>query len=225
MAPWTLPVKASIEIEPVPSGSHIAVCDMIVWLGIQAGSGKFPNPRPKVYLRFQLPNERYEFEKDGKKLTGPRVIGQDYTASMSKKANLRHLLASWRGRDFSDDEAVKFDIGTAIGRPCMLMVMHTKKKKRTYANISGIGPLPKGIDPKTIICEGTPLLYSPENTSTYQLLPGWLRNKIDDQILEEPAPEEGKPEPPPRGDAWDGSEPPNNDGLDSTMITDDDIPF
>jgi len=221
---WNLPVKQSVEIEPVPAGSHIAVCDMIVNLGIQPGSGRFPNPKPKIYFRFQLPNERYEFEKDGKKVSGPRVIGQDYTASMSEKANLRHLLASWRGREFSDEQAAKFDMASPLGRPCMLMVMHTKKASRTYANISGIGPLPKGINPKTIVCEGTPLLYSPDNTSTYQLLPEWLRRKIDEQILDAPDQREGEPEAPPHGDAWDGAEPPD-DGFDPSMITDDDIPF
>ena len=224
MAPWTLPVKTSIEIEPVPAGSHIAVCDMIVWLGIQPGSGRFPDPKPKVYLRFQLPNERYQFEKDGKKVNAPRLIGQDYTASMNEKANLRHLLASWRGLEFSDEEAAKFDIGTVIGCPCMLMVMHTKKEKRTYANISGIGPVPKGIDPKAIICEGTPLLYTPENTSTYQLLPGWLRSKIDGQIFEEPAAGAGEPEGKPEApDAWDQTERPE-DRM-NPEISDDDIPF
>src|SRR5208337_1300882 len=134
MGPWNLPVKAGVEFEPVPSGSHIAVCDMIVDLGVQPGYGAF-KAKPKIYLRFQLPNERLEYEKDGKKLNGPRLVGQDYTASMSEKANLRHLLASWRGREFSDDEAAKFDIGTALGRPAMLLLVQSKKGSRTYTNI------------------------------------------------------------------------------------------
>lgn len=225
MTPLNYPAKASVDIDPVPAGSHIAVCDMIVDLGIQPGSGAFPKPKPKVYLRFQLPNEHFEFEKDGKKIVEPRLIGQNYTASMSKKANLRHLLESWRGEEFiSDEAAAKFDIGTALGRPAMLLLLQAKKESRTYTNISGIGPLPKGINPKTIICQGTPLLYTPEHTSTYQLLPDWLREKIDHQIIEEPEREEGKPAPRPHGDAWDGAEPPD-DGFDSSLITDDDIPF
>lgn len=220
---FNLPVKSGVEFEPVPSGSHIAICDMIVWLGVQPGMGPFPKPKPKVYLRFQLPNERVEYEKDGRKMSGPRMIGQDYTASMSEKASLRHLLAAWRGREFSDEEAAKFDLGAALGRPAMLMIMHTPKKNRVYANISGIGPLPKGIDPKTIICEGTPILYSPERTETYQLLPDWLKSKIDHQILEEPERQDGQPEPPPPPDAWDGYEPPSDRS--NPEISDDDIPF
>jgi hypothetical protein len=220
MGPLNFPVKTTPEIELVPAGSHIAVCDMIVCLGIQP-SGAF-KPKPKVYLRFQLPNERFEYEKDGKKIVGPRKIGENYTASMSEKANLRHLLASWRGREFTDDEAAKFDIASALGKPAMLLVTHAKKEKRTYANISGIGRLPKGIEPRTIICEGQPLLYSPDHTSTYQLLPEWLRTKIDNQILEEPKVEDGEPEPPPP-DGWDGWEPPSDRS--NPEISDDDIPF
>jgi hypothetical protein len=230
MPPYNLPVKSSVQFELVPAGTHIAICDMIVHLGVQPGYGAF-KPKPKVYLRFQLPNKRFEYEKDGKKVVGPRLIGQDYTASMSEKANLRHLLASWRGREFTDDEAAKFDIGKALGRPAMIMVMHAKKKDRTYANISGIGPLPDGINPKTIICEGTPLLYTPDHTSTYQLLPEWIRDKIDHQILDEPEREEGRPQSqapdewddPGPPDNWDGGEPPDNGS--NPEITDDDIPF
>ena len=132
---------------------------------------------------------------------------------MNEKANLRHLLESWRGRQFTDAEAAEFDISVVLGRPGMLMVMQTQKEKRTYSNISGIGPLPKGIDPKTIIAEGTPVLYTPENTESYIRLPEWLRKKIDSQIMEEPAHQQSAPENG-RGDACDGAE-----------ISDDDIPF
>lgn len=223
MSPFNLPVRSSVEFEPVPSGTHIAVCDMIVYLGVQPGYGAF-KPKPKVYLRFQLPNERCDYEKDGKKINSPRFVGQDYTASMSEKANLRHLLASWRGREFTDEEAAKFDLSTALGRPAMLMIMHAKKEKRTYANISGIGPLPKGINPRTIICEGTALLYTPEHTETYQLLPDWLKSKIDHQIIDEPEQAEGQPEPPsPPPDSWDGYEPATD--ASNLEISNDDIPF
>ena len=204
---------STAEFTPVPAGSHVAVCDIVADIGLQPGSQLFPKPKQQVYIRFELPNERIEFEKDGKKQVGPAVIGKFYTASMNEKANLRHLLESWRGRQFTDAEAAEFDISVVLGKPGMLMVMQTQKEKRTYSNISGIGPLPKGIDPKTIIAEGTPILYTPENTETYIRLPEWLRKKIDGQIIEEPVHQQSAPENG-RGDAWDGAE-----------ITDDDIPF
>jgi|HubBroStandDraft_2_1064218.scaffolds.fasta_scaffold21822_8 hypothetical protein len=174
------------DYEPIPAGSHIAVCDIVADLGLQPGSGLYPNPKNQVFIRFELPNERIEFEKDGKKQTGPAVIGKIYTASMNEKANLRHHLESWRGKAFTDEQAASFDIDTVLGKPCMITVMHTKKGDKTYANIVGVGPIPKGINAKTIIPEITPVLYTPESTKqTYALLPEWIRKKIDGQIIKE----------------------------------------
>jgi hypothetical protein len=212
--PLTYPVNAGAgDFKPVPAGSHIAVCDIVADIGLQSGSQLFPKPKQQVYIRFELPNERIDFEKDGKKQEGPCVIGKTYTASMNEKANLRHHLDSWRGKAFTDEEAEAFDVSTVLGKPCMLTVMHTQKDGKTYANITGIGPLPKGISAKTIIPEITPILYAqPDNTATYQMLPERLRKKIDGQIMTE------KP----------SSDPDEDHPLDSyseAEITDDDIPF
>jgi len=196
---------------PVPAGSHIAICDMVIDIGIQPGTGMYPKPKQQVYIRFELPNERIEFEKDGKKQVSPAVIGRTYTASMNEKANLRHHLESWRGKQFTDEEAESFDVAAILGKPCMITVMHSQKGDRTYANIAGIGGLPKGINPKTLIPEITPLYYAPDNLGTYGQLPEWLRKKIDEQILPEPKSEQHEDLPP--ADNY------------SDQITDDDIPF
>ena len=203
---------------PVPAGSHIAVCDIVADIGMQPGSQLYPNPKQQVYIRFELPNERIEFEKDGKKIIGPAVIGKTYTASMNEKANLRHHLESWRGKQFTDEEAEAFDVSAILGKPCMLTVMHSEKDGKTYANIAGIGALPKCISAKTIIPEIVPILYAaPDNTGTYGQLPEWLRKKIDGQILPEPPAK--KVSYPNDEISYDSS---GNKGLE---ITDDDIPF
>lgn len=201
------------DFAPVPAGSHIAVCDIVADIGLQPGSGLYPKPKQQVYIRFQLPNERVEFERDGKKQSGPAVIGRTYTASMNEKANLRHHLESWRGKQFTDEEAEKFDVGAILGKPCMLTIMHTQKGDKVYANIAGIGAIPKGINAKTITAEGNVLYYAPDNKASYSLLPEWLRKKIDGQIV--PEPPQDQPSSP---DAYDGA-------YDSTEITDEDIPF
>jgi hypothetical protein len=198
------------DFDPVPAGSHIAVCDIVADIGFQEGSALYPKPKQQVYIRFELPNERIEFEKDGKKTVGPAVIGKTYTASMNEKANLRHHLESWRGKQFTDEEAEAFDVGAILGKPCMLTVMHTQKDGRTYANIAGIGAIPKGINPKTIIPEITPILYAaPDNTAGYASLPKWLQERIDKQIIVAPQ---------------TSDRPPDTSGGD-IEITDDDIPF
>jgi hypothetical protein len=203
--------SGGFERQVVPSGSHIAVCDMVVDLGIQPGSPLYPKARRKVYIRWELPNERIHFEKDGKKQDGPTVIGKHYTGSMNEKSTLRHHLESWRGRQFTDPEANAFDVSAVLGKPCMLTVMQTVKQQKIYADIVGIGPLPRGIAPQTIIPEMTPLVYTPESPQqVYAQLPEWLRKMIDAQIIEEPTQE---PDQPPV------------DAYSDTEIGDDDIPF
>jgi hypothetical protein len=212
--PLTCPTNSGKgDFDPIPAGSHIAVCDIVADIGVQPGSQLYPDAKRKIFIRFELPNERVEFEKDGKKMVGPRVIGKTYTASLHEKATLRHHLESWRGKQFTDGEAEKFDLSLILGQPCMLTVMQSQKESSTFSNIAGIGPLPKGIGPKTIIPEITPLLYyPPDSISCYAQLPEWLRDKIDGQLIKKPEP---KPQAAPgRPDAWDGTE-----------ISDDDIPF
>jgi hypothetical protein len=204
------------DYDPVPAGTHIAVCDMVVDIGVQPGSGMFPKPKPQVFIRFQLPNEQIEFERDGKKLTGPRVIGSTYTASMSEKANLRRDLESWRGKQFTDNEAESFDVASILGKACVVSVTHREKEGKTYANITSVGKLMKGVDPKTIMADPKtpPIYYGPDNKSSYERLPEWLRKKIDSQIL--PKKDENE-------DQWADNQ--GNPTDDNTYITDDDIPF
>src|SRR5271170_6313735 len=44
------------DFDPAPSGTHIAVCDIVAYLGMQPGSGLYPKPKPQLYIRFELPN-------------------------------------------------------------------------------------------------------------------------------------------------------------------------
>lgn len=206
--------QGSGDFTPVAAGSHIALCDIVADLGLQPGSNLYPKPKQQVYLRFELPNERVEFEKDGKKQIGPAVIGKTYTASMNEKANLRHDLESWRGRQFTDEEAESFDVASVLGKACMISVMHKVKDGKTYANISGIGPLPKGIVAKTLIPEINPVLFSEDSPATYKLLPEWIQKKIDAAIT---------PEKPSAQEYDEGST--GNQLEDGTFITDDDVPF
>jgi hypothetical protein len=209
MSPMKFPTSAGAgDYEPVPAGSHIAVCDMVVYLGIQPGSGLYPKPKPQLYVRYELPNERIDYEKDGKKVNGPCVIGKTYTASMNEKANLRHDLENWRGKAFTDEEAADFDVSAILGKPCMLSVIHKVKGDKTYANISGIGGLPKGISAKSIIPETAPIYYGPDNEKAFPQLSEWLRKKIEGQIQPEQKEQDHS----------------GNQLEDGSYITDDDLP-
>lgn len=207
------------DFKPLPAGSHFAVCDQIIDLGIQPGSDRYPSPKHKVYIRWQVPKQRVEYtDKSGQKKEGPRVIGKEYTASMHENANLRVDLVSWRGRDFTDDEAENFDVSKILGLGCLISVVHSSKGGKTYANIASIAGMPEGMpSPKA---EGDLILFDPtrqpkeEADAIFAKLPEWLQKKINGQIREEDRSQES-------------SDPRDKDyGFgDGTEITDDDIPF
>ena len=191
------------DFKSVPAGSHIAVCNLVADLGLQPGSTLYPAPKQQVYIRFEVPAERIEYEKDGRKYEGPIVIGNVYTASMHEKANLRKQLENWRGRKFTDEEAERFDVSTILGKACMLSVVENVKGDRVYSNIASIGGLPKGVHaPKA---ENSLLYYAEDDKSDFRDLPEWLQEKIDKQLVRK--------------------EKAHAQNYDSLEITDDDIPF
>lgn len=206
----TLPVGGGGggDFKRAPSGSHIAVCNMVADVGLQPGSQQYPSPKRKLYLRFEIPGERVEYEKDGKQVEGPLTIGSFYTASMNEKATLRKHLEGWRGKGFSDAEAELFDISKLLGKACMLNVIETESGGKTYSNIAGIGKLPKGIPEPA--AENPLLYFADDDESKFNQLPKWLQEKIQGQLRPaKPAATESHSNP----DDWRGD------------FADDDIPF
>ena len=186
----TLPVGGGGgDFKRAPSGSHIAVCNLVADCGMQPGSQAFPAPKRKLYLRFEIPGERVEYEKDGKQVEGPLTIGSFYTASMNEKATLRKHLEGWRGKGFTDAEAGTFDVSKLLGQPCMLSVIESDSGGKTYSNIQNIGKLPKGIPAPT--AENKLLYYADDAPGQFNDLPKWLQEKIEGQLKPaKPAPTE-----------------------------------
>lgn len=194
------------DFKPCPAGNHIAVCDIIADLGVQPG-GKFGD-KHQVYIRYEIPGERIEYSKDGKKYDMPAIIGRRFTASMHEKAGLRIMLESWRGKRFDDPEAEGFDIETVLGVGGMANVVHNVKEGKLYANLASLAPLPKGIPkPKA---ENELIIYSPDHPQNLAKLPEWLQKVIGGQV----------------NIARDNRD--KDAGYvidDGTYITDDDVPF
>lgn len=177
----TLPVggNGGGDFKRAPAGAHVAVCNMVADCGLQPGfEGK---PQRKIYVRFEIPAERVEYEKDGKTMEGPLTIGSFYTASMNEKATLRKHLEGWRGKTFTDEEAAAFDVSKLLGQAAMLSVIEKESNGKTYSNIAGMSRLPKGF---TAPAAENPLLYFDQDSgdAEYEALPKWLREKIDSQI-------------------------------------------
>lgn len=162
------------RLEP---GSYAAVVDQLIFMGWQPGSAMFPAPKPKLYVRFQVPGERTDDDK-------PMVIGSTFTASMNAKAQLRKLIEGIRGAPFSDEEAADFDLTKLLGKPCLISVIETESGGKTYSNIQSASRLPKGMTPPVL--EGQTVVYNntrdSADTAVFRTLPEWLQKKIDAQL-------------------------------------------
>jgi hypothetical protein len=179
--------KATADFEIIPAGNHVAICNAVIDLGMQPGSGQYPAPKPQVYVRFETPTERVSYQRDGKEIEGPMSVGRSFTASMSEKANLRKFIESWFGKKFpTDDAAADFDFKQILGRKCLLNITHTEKGAKVYANISNATPIPKGMT-ADYVQHNKSLFFdlSAPDQLVYQQIPEWLRKKIDARITQE----------------------------------------
>tara|TARA_Y100000310_G_scaffold156549_1_gene155978 strand:+ start:181 stop:822 length:642 start_codon:yes stop_codon:yes gene_type:complete len=161
-------------------GSYGAVCIMVIDCGMweREYMGQTKTKR-ELYIRFELPEAIIpEGEYEGK----PAGIGQRYTFSMFKKANLRRDLETWRGRPFTDEQADDFDVATIAGQSATLQVYTNDKG---YCNLNLITPYSGSLTASEDI-----LVFDTEDYSQEQFdsLPEWIRKKInlpDDSVADE----------------------------------------
>lgn len=166
------------DYAPVEQGTHKAICNMVVDLGLQSltWEGK-TRPVHQCYVRWELPDERLSWTDDkGQSQEGPMSIGRTYTVSLGPKANLRKDLEAWRGRAFTEEELAGFDLFNLLGKGCLINVTHKTKDGKTYANIANISGLPKGM--KVDGPERPIIYYTESEAQMYEQLPEWLRDKI-----------------------------------------------
>jgi hypothetical protein len=164
--------------ELVPAGSHVARCIQMIEIGTTEDMylGE-PKRLHKVRVTWELPLEKKVFKAEQGEM--PYIISKEYTLSMHEKATLRKDLASWRGKQFTEEEAAGFDITKLLGVPCMLNVVHAQSKNGgTYANVAAISPLPKGLECPKQINPTFVLSYDQFDFDKFDSLPQWLKDKM-----------------------------------------------
>ena len=138
--------------DPVPAGTHHAVCYGVIAVGTQP-SEKF-TPRQKIIVCFEIPSERITIKDQDL----PRGISKRYTLSLNEKSNLRKDLQSWRGKPFTPTELDGFDVSKVIGSNCLISVLHSDRAGAVYADISGISALPRQM--ASVRPENQPLYFN-----------------------------------------------------------------
>lgn len=175
------------EFKKVPAGCHFAICNMVVDLGWQETTFKQQaKQQHQVYLRWETPDERVTYEKDGEQIEGPCSIGATYTLSLSEKANLRKVLENWRGVPFTGQELRGFDITTIAGKCCQIMVQHKTSGDKTYANITGVMGLSRDQKERARKAQSEVgvLIYSLDDPDpeVFERLPNWIKEKLEGRI-------------------------------------------
>ena len=168
------------DFEPVPAGTHFAICTGVFDIGLQPGSPAYPAPKRILQLRYEIPTERVKWEKDGEQFDKPAIVYERLPFNMGKKALMRAMVESWYSMNLTDEQAGKVDIEKFLGRPATLSIVHNKSGDKVYANIGAIGPLPKGMEPPK--AENPLLLYHADHTDPFDQLPKFLQDKIRNQL-------------------------------------------
>lgn len=165
--------------ELIPAGNYVARCYQMIHVGtVMEDYQGIPKLQNKVRLGWELPTETKVF--DEAKGEQPFVISNEYTLSLSDKANLRKILASWRGKDFTEAEAACFDVTKLLGVPCMLNIIHKTNADgtKTYANIATVSPLPKGFECPAQVNKTILLDYDNFDGAVFDSMPDFIKDKI-----------------------------------------------
>ncbi len=170
--------------ELIPAGNYIARCYQMIEIGTVTENilGKQVIQK-KVRIGWELPLELKVFkEENGEQ---PLVISKEYTLSLNEKANLRKDLKGWRGQDFTEKEAVAFDITKLLGVACMLNIIHKPSKSdptRVFEEIAGITSVPKGMTAPPQINKTFALSYDAFNDDLFSSLPDFVKNKMQGSL-------------------------------------------
>jgi len=133
------------DFKPAPAGTHHAVCYAVIQLGTHYNE-KFGNEQSQVLVIWELPNERMEYDKDGEQINMPATQSKFYTLSLNEKANLYKDLITWRGRNFTKEELLEFDLFNILTANCQLQIIHDEKGK---AKVATVTPLMTGMPKKS----------------------------------------------------------------------------
>lgn len=175
--------NSGVTRELIPAGNYLARCYQMIEIGTVTENilGK-QVVQKKVRIGWEIPTELRVFkEENGEQ---PLVISKEYTLSMNEKSNLRKDLKSWRGKDFTEEEASKFDITKLLGKPCMLNIIHKPSKDGTkmYEQISAITSVPKGVNVPAPINRLFELNYDSFNSELFESLPDFIKQKMQSSL-------------------------------------------
>lgn len=122
----------------IPPGTHEARCIGVADLGTHETTfeGKPAGAFRFIKIMFEFPDFQIEYEKDGVKTMGPKVLSEEFKFIGGDRANYTKLLMAWFGTTDKDC----FDLA---GEPASVTVVHKPGKEgNMWANIAKGGITP-----------------------------------------------------------------------------------
>jgi len=120
-------------LEPCPEGRHPLVCvDIFRVDPEEATYDGVTKLYEKVMFVFQAFPESEERDSKG----NPFQVERKFTWSLAPQGLLRPFLEHWRGRDFSEEEAKRFDVSKCKGVSAWGTIVHNTR----FVNIQDIEP-------------------------------------------------------------------------------------
>lgn len=183
MAKFTAPPEApQKEYKTLPAGNHVARCISFIDLGTQKWEWQGePKEGRKIRISWETPNEKEIFnEENGEQ---PFMVSKEYTLSFHEKANLKIMLVGI----FPEFDQHKFNPEKdLIGKDCMINVVNeVSKKGNTFAKITAVTPVPKGMECPDQVNKGTYFFMGYNEGGPQDLdediflgLPQFIREKI-----------------------------------------------
>lgn len=165
--------------EPIKADVYEGRCYSIIELGTQEEEyqGEIKHV-PKVMFFFELPELMMEFEKEGEKVTAPRVISAEYTNSTSKKAKLKGIVEAWTGLSIEDIE-----MNNLAGMPATITVKNTTSKQgKLYASVQAITKMKDKYAEALAPQHNPTLVFSIDedgfDSPKFEQIYGWVKDKI-----------------------------------------------
>jgi len=147
------------------------------FIGSGIGGMETMEEQHKILLSWELHDEEARME-DGR----PMTVHQRYTWSMHEKATLRKHLEAWRGAKFRDTEFGDggFDVRNLLNKSCLVSIEHNEGKNggNTYANVTSVTKLPKGLAVGKLINPTRFLSLANFDQEAFDDLPEGIQNTI-----------------------------------------------
>lgn len=163
--------------KPIEEGTYLALCYGLIDMG-DVYSEQYDKCSPKFMILWELAGAG-TIAIDGREFN--RTVSKTYSKSLGTKSNLRKDLRAWRGREFTEEELMKFNMANILGAPCQIQIINQTSNGKTYSNIAAIMNLPKGM-PKP---EATQAIIQWDfedykiGDDAWNMIPEWIRNQIE----------------------------------------------